>query len=672
MMNAHSYELPEGFADHIADELAPAKKPLDVLLREADPDGKIAKRRREKEEEARRLAQSQKSQEDAIAKKQERIRQLVEILASVFMSGNLGSDQKLDFNEFKASIPDHVRAGHDEEEMREVFDMADADGGGTLSREEYFFWTLRWMASSGGVSGLQKNFSRFDASGDGELSRREWAMAADRFGFGEMGQEVFTELDDDKTGTISYKELIDTLLNEPGHMSLNCQRLLTAMAFYTGDPTEEGGPESRIAARNFDTTIWHAQSVDDVRATIRDRMLQQLATPNDVWQSLLKVAGRGRRLSKDNFIAATYKVLGYECTTAWERDVCEAVYDEMDDDKSGDITFDEFLNWINCRQQRRRLARKLNLKWRPKRAKPLRQIVWTPEVIRRELQAMLTRGEVSTLDLLMAHDQTENGKLDEHEFLAMMKSIISDSHCWFENGARKACVELFYDIAGDDNEIDLEELEGWFIQGMAVEKPRAQKKKEQDAKQKALVQKLDEEKRRQPMKSTSMPNIGAKGRARAPPPPPDLVEEKSSEGKMAGSGLATRWLLRNSSVDDVLHVRRADRLRFVPGAKQFVARQPSPANLPPVTRIGARFLSPGLVGPPSTSSLKQHHDVFIQHPSMFNPKHRIYKVPKAASRPTRPPPEDLSVEMLIKEYSKRDRLSTPSNPYKGASRLRFY
>ena len=64
MMNSHSYELPEGFADHIADELAPAKKPLDVLLREADPDGKIAKRRREKEEE-----RAKKEQEEARKRK---------------------------------------------------------------------------------------------------------------------------------------------------------------------------------------------------------------------------------------------------------------------------------------------------------------------------------------------------------------------------------------------------------------------------------------------------------------------------------------------------------------------------------------------------------------------------------------------------------------------------
>ena len=109
---------------------------------------------------------------------------------------------------------------HREDEMRQVFDMADGDGSGCISRDEYFFWMLRWMAQSGQASGLERNFQRFDASGDGELNEREWSMASDRFGFGEIGHQVFKELDADRTGTVSYKELIAKLNQDRSKIKL--------------------------------------------------------------------------------------------------------------------------------------------------------------------------------------------------------------------------------------------------------------------------------------------------------------------------------------------------------------------------------------------------------------------------------------------------------------------
>lgn len=663
---AMNFDLPNGFADHVAKELAPEKKPLDVLLRCSEnlALAEMARRKREQEEQERRLAENMLSQEKLIKAKQERVRELVQILAAAFMAGDLGNDQKMDFNEFQQCIPERVRVRHKEEEMREVFDMADADGSGSLSREEYFFWTLRWMATSGVASGLEFNFRRFDASGDGELSRREWALAADRFGFGELGQDVFTELDHDMTGTISYLEIIETLSKCPHEISHNCQRLLTAMAFYTGDSEDKAGPDGQRGAHNFDNTIWHAQTVDVVRSTIRDRMLEQLATPSDLWQSLLHAAASVRRLSKEDFVKAMYTVLGFECTTTWEHDVSETVYDEMDDDKSNDVTFDEFLNWINCRRQRRRRARQLTLKWRPKRAKPLRRIIWTPDVLRYELQSMLTRAEVSTLDLLMAHDTSENGKLSEEEFLLMIKAIVADTLCWIENGARRVAIDLFKSIAGDDNEVDLEELEGWFIQGMAVEKPRAQKKKEQEAREAAFYKKL------QPSKS--LPSLGMKARAKsrqagsANLPEEALTEERSTEGTISGNGLAARWLLRNASIDDVLYVRRADRLRFVPGAKQSVAKQHLPPRklqpMPGITRM------PGLQDSPSVLSLSSNSDPGVQHPTVFNPKHPVYTSDKPALRATKPSAAHSSVTKLIREYSSKAK----SSPYEDAATLRFY
>ena len=85
---------------------------------------------------------------------------------------------------------------------------------------------------------------------------------------------------------------------------------------------------------------------------------------------------------------------------------------------------------------------------------------------------MLRRGEVSTLDLISAHDQSENGELDQDEFIRMMHSIVADEYAWNEGGARLASMQAFTHIAGDDEQVDIEELEGWFIRGRVEQRKR--------------------------------------------------------------------------------------------------------------------------------------------------------------------------------------------------------
>ena len=53
---------------------------------------------------------------------------------------------------------------------------------------------------------------------------------------------------------------------------------------------------------------------------------------------------------------------------------------------------------------------------------------------------------------------------------------------------------------------------------------------------------------------------------------PTDVEEQSYGGQIGGRGLAARWLLRNSSLEDVLSMRKGYQLRVVPGADQLVAK----------------------------------------------------------------------------------------------------
>jgi len=583
-----------GLYDQVSQELAPVKKPLDYLLRKSKEETEIdIILRREKQK-----PEDEQSQRD----KRVRLRELLQVIGAAFMAAtNLGDDQKLDFNEFRQQIPEHTRANHDEEEMRETFDLIDSDGSGCVSRGEFFFWSLRWMVHSGEVAGLERNFSRFDTTNDGELNRREWALAVERFGYGELGDEVFDELDADETNTVSYVELIDTLSRCPTQMSFNCQRLITAMAFDRSEMANASDTDKRMVA--LDKTAWHAQSVDELRETVRDRMFDELAKPSDVWDVMLRATGQERRLTVAQFGDAMKAVLGFERSTAWEYEVCEGAYDEMDDDSTGDITFDEFLNWMNTRQQRRRRAKHLNLRCRPRGAKPLRQIVWTPSMLRSEIHEMLMHGEVAVLDLLMAHDTSNDGQLDADEFLRMMRILVADDTSWHENGAMDASLKIFRLAAGSDASLDIEELESWLLKGTVEYPAPASKPKGTRRADRTPSRKLPKSgslpalapsaaaSRRQPISgskarlhaSSSGTKVG--GTASQLPPasptaarglgckaevPLGMTEETSAEGIISGRGLAERWLLRNSTVDGVLDVRRRHQLRYVPGARQEV------------------------------------------------------------------------------------------------------
>ena len=104
-------------------------------------------------------------------------------------------DDKLEFEEFRAIIPKGTREKYEEETIRELFDAADYDHNGAISRDEFFFWTLTWAKESSGVAlTLESSFKKFDSTGDGQLNLHEFTLAVERFGFGELGHKIFGEV----------------------------------------------------------------------------------------------------------------------------------------------------------------------------------------------------------------------------------------------------------------------------------------------------------------------------------------------------------------------------------------------------------------------------------------------------------------------------------------------
>lgn len=237
------------------------------------------------------------------------LNELVGGSAIAFANADVDNSHGLTFDEFVTIIPPRVRALHSDETLKEAFKMADVDSDGTVTKEEYFFWTLRWASENSGAShSLWECFKQYDTTGDGQLNLREFTHAVDRFGYGDLGHQLFAELDQDRTGTISYHELVETLKCRGGAYSPECRKLLTAMSF-----EGETIAHARDAALDVDFTDqgvgWAATSVQKAREMMRERIMQNSAKPWDLWVALLNAAKAPRRLTLKQWITAVHTTL---------------------------------------------------------------------------------------------------------------------------------------------------------------------------------------------------------------------------------------------------------------------------------------------------------------------------------------------------------------------------
>ena len=125
---------------------------------------------------------------------------IVQQAAIAFLQADTDGDQQLDFDEFKTVMPKHLQGTDDE--IWQIFKMADADGSGAITQDEFFFWSIQVATDHGGMTGkgLDDLFKQFDSTGDGHLNSLEFRNAVEPFGFGAIAHDIFAELDEDGTG----------------------------------------------------------------------------------------------------------------------------------------------------------------------------------------------------------------------------------------------------------------------------------------------------------------------------------------------------------------------------------------------------------------------------------------------------------------------------------------
>jgi hypothetical protein len=127
----------------------------------------------------------------------------VAVGASMFAGVDRDGNQKLDFEEFVAMQPQRIRVTHSDEQMKEWFEAADENGDGTLSINEFFTWSIGRNSKRNGAAILEAIFKKFDRNAGGSLDCHEFKQMAREMCFEQSAAEVFSVLDEDRSGSAS-------------------------------------------------------------------------------------------------------------------------------------------------------------------------------------------------------------------------------------------------------------------------------------------------------------------------------------------------------------------------------------------------------------------------------------------------------------------------------------
>ena len=252
-------------------------------------------------------------------------------------------DGKLDFNEFCQLVRDREEGEHTEEELKKRFQQLDGDGSGKVDMAEYLQFSLRdaLARSSDRVVDL---FKKWDEDGSGKIDKREFCHAVRALGFGDISEKdagaVFDMLDDDKSGSLEYKELNAMLRKGFGsQVQANLKRAKdvrsdSRAAKMTRKNMNENYQSAKLAALPPMVTLDASSGVsipDQINSILAEHSVKLIDLFRE-WDE----DGDGA-ISKKEFRKAV-AALGYDAS---KKDM-NAAFDALDDTGDGYIEYGEF------------------------------------------------------------------------------------------------------------------------------------------------------------------------------------------------------------------------------------------------------------------------------------------------------------------------------------------
>lgn len=251
----------------------------------------------------------------------------------------------LDFNTFVQALPEEVRRQHTEQEMTSWFQLADKDGDGCeISLVDFVRFSLSMAAMVSGA-GMLDIFSSYDRDQSGFLGAKEFESAAADMGFGEHAPELFDELAVmDETGALpprlDYVQFVRESRPAKG-TSRTMREFIKAV-------------DSHVRANlNFDTSGWRFSAHDppSVRASLRALLGEHGLTLSDLFTKL-DTSGNNV-LTRAELRSSMIVSLGFH----GPREVIDELFDTLDDDGSGSISFTEMNSWYRGRDLSAKQAR---------------------------------------------------------------------------------------------------------------------------------------------------------------------------------------------------------------------------------------------------------------------------------------------------------------------------
>ena len=181
----------------------------------------------------------------------------------MFAEFDKDGDQSLDFDEFYSMMPLNLRQNFTTARIKDWFDPADEDHSGALSLNEFFKWSLRNAGERYGSRKLVEAFKVYDKDGTGTLDEDEFHQVCVDLGFGAGAFTIFRALDEDGSGLLTYKELVDAMVSTTPTSPV-AKQMLTALMWSSDERQKDGGC-------TVDTTGWaiHGQTIKSVQRELQ-------------------------------------------------------------------------------------------------------------------------------------------------------------------------------------------------------------------------------------------------------------------------------------------------------------------------------------------------------------------------------------------------------------------
>lgn len=292
---------------------------------------------------------------------------------------------------------------------------------------------------------LPYTLHRYDTDRCGKLDASEFALACEDLGFSSVSHDLFLELDPDGSGTVSADELLAAIRQRGA--SREAKRFLYGLSV------------SGVAVELVGWTSWQLPTTSTtavrmhMHALLRDH--RPPAKPVDMYHLLTR--GKKGNMTADQFRAAIHRIglaSGFE--HLW---LVEALFKELDSDRSGRIGERDFILWMNDAGGIASRARDLTL------TKPVRHDVsWTPDLLREALQNALLDAGLGPVHLLRAWDSDQEGHLERKEMITNLKRTVDDPELW-EAQLRDVAMQTFREVSGEDSSIDIVEFQTWLNTG---------------------------------------------------------------------------------------------------------------------------------------------------------------------------------------------------------------